>query len=84
MLAKFGLVSGQLEKVNQRLENVLSLQPQNTEALLMRAEVHARSNQFELAAKDLTTVKNNSKTPQPMKEQLEVAIQDLKSRAKAK
>ena len=84
LLAKFGLVSGQLEKVNQRLENVLSLQPQNTEALLMRAEVHARSNQFELAAKDLTTVKNNSKTPQPMKEQLEVAIQDLKSRAKAK
>lgn len=84
LLAKFGLVSGQLEKVNQRLENVLSLQPQNTEALLMRAEVHARSNQFELAAKDLTTVKINSKTPQPMKEQLEVAIQDLKSRAKAK
>lgn len=84
LLAKFGLVSGQLEKVNQRLENVLSLQPQNTEALLMRAEVHARSNQFELAAKDLTTVKNNSKTPQPMKDQLEVAIQDLKSRAKAK
>ena len=84
LLAKFGLVSGQLEKVNQRLENVLSLQPQNTEALLMRAEVHARSNQFELAAKDLTTVKIYSKTPQPMKEQLEVAIQDLKSRAKAK
>jgi hypothetical protein len=49
----------------------------------MRAEVHARSNQFELAAKDLTTVKNNSKTPQPMKEQLEVAIKDLKLRAKA-
>ncbi len=83
LLAKFGLVSGQIEKVNQRLENVLSLQPLNTEALLMRAEVRARTNQFELAAKDLTTVKNNSKTPQPMKEQLEVAIQDLKSRAKA-
>lgn len=83
LLAKFGLVSGQIEKVNQRLENVLSLQPLNTEALLMRAEVHARTNQFELAAKDLTTVKNNSKIPQPMKEQLEVAIQDLKSRAKA-
>ena len=83
LLAKFGLVSGQIEKVNQRLENVLSLYPLNTEALLMRAEVHARSNQFELAAKDLSTVKNNSKTPQPMKEQLEVAIKDLKLRAKA-
>jgi len=84
LLAKFGLVSGQIEKVSQRLENVLSLQPQNTDALLMRAEVHARSNKFELAAKDLTLVKNNAKTPKVMKEQLEVAIQDLKTRPKTK
>lgn len=82
LLAKFGLVSGQLEKVSQRLENVLSLQSQNPDALLMRAEVFARMEKYELAAKDLTSVKNNSKTPQAMKEQLEVAIQDLKTRTK--
>jgi hypothetical protein len=82
LLAKFGLVSGQLEKVSQRLENVLSLQAQNPDALLMRAEVFARMEKYELAAKDLTSVKNNSKTPQAMKEQLEVAIQDLKTRTK--
>jgi tetratricopeptide (TPR) repeat protein len=82
LLAKFGLVSGQLEKVGQRLEKVLSLQPQNTDALLMRAEMYARSEKYELASKDLTTVKNNSKIPKAMKEQLEVAIADLKTRTK--
>lgn len=80
LLAKFGLMSGQLEKVGQRLEKVLSLQPQNIDALLMRAEMYARSEKFELAAKDLTTVKNNAKTPPAMKNQLELAIKDLKAR----
>lgn len=80
LLAKFGLVSGQLEKVAQRLEKVLTLQPQNVDALLLRAELNARSSKFDLAAKDLNAVKNNAKTPQAMKEQLEVAIKDLKTR----
>ncbi|MBL7789509.1 MAG: hypothetical protein JNL75_06705 [Chitinophagales bacterium] len=80
LLAKFGLMSGQLEKVGQRLEKVLSLQPQNIDALLMRAEMYARSEKFELAAKDLTTVKNNAKTAPAMKNQLELAIKDLKAR----
>jgi predicted Zn-dependent protease len=80
LLARFGLVSGQLEKVGQRLEKVLSLQPQNTDALLMRAEMYARSEKYDLAAKDLTSVKNNAKTPLAMKEQLEMAIKDLKTR----
>jgi len=80
LLARFGLMSGQLEKVGQRLEKVLSLQPQNTDALLMRAEMYARSEKFELAAKDLSVVKNNAKTPKAMKEQLEMAIKDLKTR----
>ena len=80
LLARFGLVSGQLEKVGQRLEKVLSLQPQNTDALLMRAEMYARSEKYDLAAKDLTAVKNNPKTPKAMKEQLEMAIKDLKMR----
>lgn len=80
LLAKFGLMSGQLEKVGQRLEKVLSLQPQNIDALLMRAEMYARSEKFELAAKDLTTVKNNTKTAPAMKDQLELAIKDLKAR----
>lgn len=80
LLAKFGLVSGQIEKVMQRLENVLSLQPQNLDALLMRAEAYARSSQYDKAAKDLETVKNNAKTPQAMKAQLELAIKDLKAK----
>jgi len=81
LLAKFGLVSGQLEKVAQRLENVLSLQPLNEDALLLRAELHVRTGKFELAIKDLTAVKNNPKTPKIMKSQLEMAIQDLKTRS---
>lgn len=82
LLAKFGLVSGQVEKVQQRLETVLSLQPQNLDALLMRAEAYARTEKLELAIKDLETVKNNAKTPNAMKEQLGMAIADLEAKRK--
>lgn len=82
LLAKFGIVSGQYEKVMQRLENVLSLEPQNTDALLMRAQVYASTEKYDLAAKDLGIVKSNKNTPESMKIQIETAIQDLKNKAK--
>lgn len=80
LLAKFGLVSGQYEKVLERLQNVLSLQPQNRDALLMRAEAYAQTGKSALAAKDLRVVLNDSKTPQMMKKQLEMAIKDLETK----
>lgn len=79
LLAKFGLVSGQYEKVMQRLENVLSLQPKNQNALLMRAEVYAQTGKPQLAAKDLKTV-SNGKIPKEFKTQLDAAIKDLESK----
>jgi predicted Zn-dependent protease len=77
LLAKFGLVSGQYEKVMQRLENVLSLQPKNQDALLMRAEAYAQTGKPDLAAKDLKTVSGLSSVPKELKAQLQLAIKDL-------
>lgn len=39
-LGKFGIISGQYDKAIGRLEKVLSLQPQNTEALFFAAEAY--------------------------------------------
>lgn len=79
LLAKFGLVSGQYEKVAVRLEKILSLQPKNQDALLMRAEVYAQTGKPALAAKDLKTV-SNGKIPKEFKTQLDAAIKDLESK----
>lgn len=38
LLAKYGLISQQYDKAIKRLENILSLQPQNTEALFLKGE----------------------------------------------
>ncbi|MGB1247743.1 MAG: tetratricopeptide repeat protein [Chitinophagales bacterium] len=40
LLGKFGIVSAQFEKAVQRLENVVSLQPDNAEALFLLAEAY--------------------------------------------
>lgn len=80
LLAKFGLVSGQYEKVMLRLENVLSLQPNNQDALLMRAEAYVKTGKPALAAKDLKSVMNMSSTPKELKTQLGLAIKDLESK----
>lgn len=79
LLAKFGLVSGQYEKVAVRLEKILSLQPKNQDALLMRAEVYAQTGKPALAAKDLKTVSNGN-IPKEFKTQLDAAIKDLESK----
>jgi hypothetical protein len=82
MLAKFGLVSGQFEKVMGRLEKVLSLQPQNIEARLMRVDAQMQLGKTTEAVRDLKTLKAMKTVPVEMKKQLELAIVDIESKQK--
>lgn len=77
LLAKFGLVSGQIEKVLGRLEKVLTLQPKNIEARLMRVDAYMQSGDKELAVKDLKVLKSQKELPAEMKKQIEEAIKDI-------
>ena len=80
LLAKFGLVSGQIEKVLVRLGKVLSLQPQNIEARLMRVDAYMQSGNKVEAIKDLKYLKALKIVPSDMRNQLEVAIKDIESK----
>jgi tetratricopeptide (TPR) repeat protein len=40
-LGKFGIISGQYDKAVNRLEKVLSLQPENAEALFLSGEAYS-------------------------------------------
>lgn len=80
LLAKFGLVSGQIEKVLIRLGKVLSLQPQNIEARLMRVDAYMQSGNKVEAIKDLKYLKALKTVPSEMRNQLEVAIKDIESK----
>lgn len=77
ILAKFGLVSGQYDKVEQRLKKVLYLQPKNIDALLMRAEMYAQTNRKDNAKKDLQKIIDMPNVEAPLKEQLRQAIENL-------
>ncbi len=77
ILAKFGLVSGQYDKVEQRLKKVLYLQPKNIDALLMRAEMYAQTNRKDNAKKDLQKIIDMPNVEAPIKEQLRQAIENL-------
>ncbi len=77
ILAKFGLVSGQYDKVEQRLKKVLYLQPKNIDALLMRAEMYAQTNRKDNAKKDLQKILEMPQVEAPLKEQLRIAIESL-------
>lgn len=77
ILAKFGLVSGQYDKVEQRLKKVLYLQPKNIDALLMRAEMYAQTNRKDNAKKDLQKIIDMPNVEAPLKEQLRMAIESL-------
>jgi predicted Zn-dependent protease len=80
LLAKFGLVSGQYDKVEQRLKNVLYLQPKNVDALLMRAEMYSQTSRKEDAEKDLQKIIDMPGIEAPLKEQLRMAIKSLNNK----
>lgn len=77
LLSKFGLISGQYEKVKGRLGKVLSLQPQNIDALLMRADMYSSTGDLGKAISDLKTVKNLPSIPEEMKIKIEESIAEL-------
>jgi Flp pilus assembly protein TadD len=52
-LGKFGIISSQFDKAIIRLEKVLSLQPENTEALFLAAEAYANLGNKEAAIASL-------------------------------
>lgn len=63
LLARFGLVSGQYEKVLIRTEKVLSLQPANTQALFMAAQAHGGLGSFDEAVELLTRCRDLTDDP---------------------
>jgi tetratricopeptide (TPR) repeat protein len=77
MLGRFGLISGQYDKAIARLEKILYLQPQNSEALLMLAEAHNNLGHKEEALKLLEKCKKTVKSPE-LKSEIDKYIQSIK------
>lgn len=77
MLGRFGLVSGQYDKAIARLEKILYLQPQNSEALLMLAEAHNKLGNTEKALELLERCKKTVTSPE-LKSEIDKYIQSIK------
>ncbi len=76
-LSRFGLISGQNEKAIARLEKILYLQPQNSEALLMLAEANNNMGNKEKALELLEKCKKTVKSPE-LKREIDKYIQSIK------
>lgn len=68
LLGRFGIVSGQYDKAIVRLEKVLYLQPQNSEALLLLAEAYNNQGNSKKALELLERCKKTVTNPQLRKE----------------
>lgn len=77
LLGRFGIVSGQYDKAIARLEKVLYLQPQNSEALLLSAEAYNNLGNKNKALELLERCKKSVTNPQLRKE-IEGYIQAIK------
>jgi predicted Zn-dependent protease len=80
MLGRFGLISGQYDKAIARLEKILYLQPQNSEALLMLAEAHNNLGHKEKALELLEKCKKTVSSPE-LKSEIDKYIQSIKKPA---
>ncbi len=80
MLARFGIVSGQYDKAIARLEKVLYLQPQNTEALLLMAQAYEDTGLKPKAIEMLERCKKTIKDAEVLRE-IDNKIQDLKKQS---
>ncbi|MCW5908166.1 MAG: tetratricopeptide repeat protein [Chitinophagales bacterium] len=77
MLGRFGIVSGQYDKAIARLEKILYLQPQNSEALLLLAEAHNKLGNKEKAVELLERCKKTVTSPE-LKSEIDKFIQNIK------
>jgi tetratricopeptide (TPR) repeat protein len=77
MLGRFGIISGQYDKAIARLEKILYLQPQNSEALLMLAEAHNNLGNKEKALELLEKCKKTVNSPE-LKSEIDKYIQSIK------
>ncbi len=77
MLGRFGIISGQYDKAIARLEKILYLRPQNSEALLMLAEAYNGQGNKTKAVEMLERCKKTVRDPKAKKE-IENYIQSIK------
>lgn len=75
-LGKFGIISGQYDKAIIRLEKVLSLQPQNTEALFLAGEAYSNLGDTEKAIESLTLCKDLVENEE-LKKEIDAYLQQL-------
>lgn len=78
-LGKFGIISGQYDKALIRLEKVLSLQPENTEALLLSAEAATNLGNLLYAIDKLEKGKKLVESEE-FKENIDMLIEQLKNK----
>jgi tetratricopeptide (TPR) repeat protein len=78
LLGRFGIVSSQFDKAIRRLENVLSLQPENTEALFLLAESYVGLGEIDKAIETLEKCRDLIENEQ-VKKDLSAYILELKS-----
>ena len=77
MLGRFGIISGQFDKAIARLEKILYLRPQNSEALLLLAEAYNGQGNKTKAIEMLERCKKTVNDPAAKKE-IENYIQSIK------
>jgi cytochrome c-type biogenesis protein CcmH/NrfG len=75
-LGKFGIISKQYDKAVIRLEKVLSLQPENTEALFLVAEAYSNLGDKEKAVSLLKKCKDLVEN-EDLKKEIEAYLQQL-------
>jgi tetratricopeptide (TPR) repeat protein len=76
MLGRFGIVSGQFDKAIARLEKVLYLRPQNSEALLLLAEAYNSKGDKSKAIEFLERCKKTVSNPE-LKKEIENHIKNI-------
>lgn len=77
MLGRFGIVSGQFDKAIARLEKVLYLRPQNSEALLLMAEAYNSKGDKNRAIEYLERCQKSVSNPE-LKKEIENHIESIK------
>ena len=75
-LGKFGIISGQYDKAIIRLEKVLALQPENTEALFLSAEAYDNLGQTKEAIASLEKCKQLVQNEE-LKNEIDAYLQQL-------
>ena len=68
MLGRFGIISGQYDKAIARLQKILYLHPQNSEALLLMAEAYSNQGNKSKAIEMLERCKKSVSDPDAKKE----------------